>query len=385
MKCAVIIVGAGSGKRHGGDIPKQYQCLDGITVFRRTLFAFERHPAIDTIIAVIAKDALPYFEITADGLDVPFVIGGNSRTASVRAGLLALQDHAPDVVLIHDAARPFVSEALISKLIEVNKNEQGAAPGFTPTNALKQMDTDTHIGDAVSRGGLVEVQTPQAFPFKALLEAYIDLPENAAFADDLAIARSAGLPCTLVEGDPDNVKITRPGDLRRAEQFLCRQTNTVCVTGTGFDVHRIIPGPHMMLCGVCIKGELALKGHSDADAGLHALTDALLGTIGAGDIGDHFPPSDPQWKGVDSSVFLQKARELLSQRKARILHVDLTIIGERPKIKPYRTAMVARLSALLGLGAEQVSVKATTTEGLGFTGRGEGLAVMANASVQIPV
>jgi 2-C-methyl-D-erythritol 4-phosphate cytidylyltransferase / 2-C-methyl-D-erythritol 2,4-cyclodiphosphate synthase len=384
MKCAVIIVGAGSGKRHGGDIPKQYQSLNGAPVFRRTLMAFERHSAIDVIIAVIAKNALPYFEIAADGLNVPFVIGGNSRTASVRAGLLALQENAPDVVLIHDAARPFVSEALIDKLIETTNAKQGAAPGLTPINALKQVDTDTNIGDAVSREGLVEVQTPQAFPFKALLEAYTQLPEDAAFADDLAIARSVGLPCVLVEGDPDNVKITRPGDLRRAEQFLCRQTNTVCVTGTGFDVHRIIPGPHMMLCGVCIKGDLAMQGHSDADAGLHALTDALLGTIGAGDIGDHFPPSDPQWKDVDSNVFLQKARELLNQRKARILHVDLTIICERPKINPHRTAMVTRLSALLGLGAEQVSVKATTTEGLGFTGRGEGLAVMASASVQIP-
>ncbi len=383
MKCAVLVVGAGSGKRHGGKLPKQYQHLNGMLVFRHSLMAFSDHPQINTVIAVIAEDAKPLFTVAADGLNVKTVPGGASRTASVHEGLKVLADDAPDIVLIHDAARPLVSSALISRIITAITKSHGAAPGLALADALKYLHEDGVAGDDIKRAGLVQVQTPQGFPFQPLLEAYTRLGADAEFADDIAAARAAGIECIIVQGEPDNFKITMPGDLEHAERLLHQRNVPISVTGSGFDVHRIIPGPQMVLCGVSIKGDLALKGHSDADAGLHALTDALLGTIGAGDIGDHFPPSDPQWAGVNSSVFLRKATDLVEQRRGKILHVDLTIICERPKIKPHREAMRARLSDLLNLDMNRVSIKATTTEGLGFTGRGEGLAVMANVTVQL--
>ncbi len=384
MNCAVLVVGAGRGTRHGGEIPKQYQSIGGTPVFRRSLLTFLEHPQINTVIAVIAAEDAPLFAIASEELNVRTVFGGASRTASVHEGLKALGNEAPDIVLIHDAARPLVSPALISRLIDATTSVCGSAPGLAPADALKRLEGDEIAGDDVKRTGLVQVQTPQGFAFQPLFDAYENLGANAAFADDLAVARASGIECTIIAGEPDNFKITRPGDIERAERVLGANNSPVCITASGFDVHQIIPGDQMMLCGVPIKGDLALKGHSDADAALHALTDALLGTIGAGDIGDHFPPSDPQWKNVDSSVFLKKAKELLEERGGKIIHVDLTIICERPKIKPHREAMRARLGELLGLNLLRVSVKATTTEGLGFTGRGEGLAVMANATVQLP-
>lgn len=385
MNCAVIVVGAGRGTRHGGEIPKQYQNVGGMPVFRRTLMAFLDHALINTVIAVIADDAAPFFAVAADGLAVRTVIGGASRTASVQNGLKALAGDAPDLVLIHDAARPFVRQNLISQLIAVTGKTQGAAPGLTPADALKRLDGGTQAGDDIPRDGLVMVQTPQVFDYKALCAAYAGLPDDADLADDLAIARAGGISCTIIDGDPDNFKITRSGDLQRGERLVRGDKTMLSVTGTGFDVHKIIAGTQMMLCGVPIKGELALLGHSDADAALHALTDAILGTIGAGDIGDHFPPDEAQWRNTDSSVFLQKALELIATHDARLVHVDLTIIAERPKIKPHRAAMILRLSELLGLEPSRISVKATTTEGLGFTGRGEGLAVLATASVALPM
>ncbi len=383
MKCAVIVVGAGRGTRHGGDIPKQYQCLAGQPVFRRTLLGFLNHTQINSVIAVIASEDAPLFAKASEELNVRTVFGGATRTASVRAGLQALSGDAPDLVLIHDAARPMVSQDLVSRLIAAATKTNGAAPGLNISDALKRLGEDGAPEDDVARDGLVQVQTPQVFPFGLLVAAYGQVREDEAFSDDLAVARAAGMDCTLVEGDPDNFKITHSGDLHRAERLLSGQSSTFCVTGTGYDVHKIITGSQMMLCGVPIKGDLALLGHSDADAALHALTDAMLGSIGAGDIGDHFPPSDPQWRGVDSTVFLAKAKTLLGQHNARLLHVDLTIICERPKIKPHRDAMRERLAGLLGLELHRISVKATTTEGLGFTGRGEGLAVMATVSVEI--
>jgi len=382
MKCAVIVVGAGSGTRHGGEVPKQYQLLGGTPVFTRTLMAFLNHNRINTVIAVIAEEAAPLFATISEGMAVRTVFGGASRTASVRAGLRALADTPPDLVLIHDAARPLVSESLITRLIEAASPEAGAAPGMALSDALKKMNDAAQAGEDVARAGLVSVQTPQVFPFAALYKAYMALDGDENLPDDLAVARAAGIKCKIIKGDVDNFKITNPGDLERAERNVQPQNGLqLCVTGTGYDVHRLIPGTQMMLCGVPIKGDLALLGHSDADAALHALTDALLGTIGAGDIGDHFPPSDPQWKNADSTVFLQKALALLGQQGASLRHVDLTIICERPKIKPHREAMRARLGELLGLDQSCISVKATTTEGLGFTGRGEGLAVMATVTV----
>ncbi|PHS28623.1 MAG: bifunctional 2-C-methyl-D-erythritol 4-phosphate cytidylyltransferase/2-C-methyl-D-erythritol 2,4-cyclodiphosphate synthase [Robiginitomaculum sp.] len=382
MKCAVIVVGAGRGTRHGGEVPKQYQLLGGTPVFTRTLMAFLNHTQINSVIAVISQDAAPLFATITEGMAVRTVFGGASRTASVRAGLSALADTPPDLVLIHDAARPLISEVLITQLIETASTEVGAAPGMALSDALKRVDKDTLAGDDVTRAGLISVQTPQIFPFTALYSAYAALVDDVDLPDDLAVARAAGIKCRIIKGDVDNFKITNPGDLERAERIVQHQSASIlCVTGTGYDVHRLIPGTQMMLCGVPINGELALLGHSDADAALHALTDALLGTIGAGDIGDHFPPSDPQWKNVDSTVFLQKALDLLSQQGAKVRHVDLTIICERPKIKPHREAMRVRLGELLELDRSHISIKATTTEGLGFTGRGEGLAVMATVTV----
>ncbi len=382
MNCAVIVVGAGRGTRHGGEVPKQYQLLGGTPVFKRTLMAFLNHTRINTVVAVIAEEAAPLFASISEGLAVRTVFGGASRTASVHAGLMALADTPPDLVLIHDAARPLISQPLITNLIDAADQNTGAAPGMALSDALKRMDDTAMAGEDVARAGLVSVQTPQVFPFALLYKAYGDLADDEDLPDDLAVARAAGIKCKIIPGDVDNFKITNPGDLERAERIMQPKTETsLCVTGTGYDVHRLIPGTQMMLCGVSIKGDLALQGHSDADAALHALTDALLGTIGAGDIGDHFPPSDSQWKNVDSTVFLQKALDLLGQQNARLRHVDLTIICEKPKIKPHREAMCARLGELLGLEPSHISIKATTTEGLGFTGRGEGLAVMATVTV----
>ncbi len=382
MNCAVIVVGAGRGTRHGGEVPKQYQLLGGTPVFTRTLMAFLNHTRINTVVAVIAEEAAPLFASISEGLAVRTVFGGASRTASVHAGLMALADTPPDLVLIHDAARPLISQTLITTLIDAADQNTGAAPGRTLSDALKRIDDTAQAGEDVGRAGLVSVQTPQVFPFEALNKAYKALADDEDLPDDLAVARAAGIKCKIIPGDVDNFKITNPGDLERAERIMQPKTKTsLCVTGTGYDVHRLIPGTQMMLCGVPIKGDLALQGHSDADAALHALTDALLGTIGAGDIGDHFPPSDSQWKNVDSTVFLQKALDLLGQQNARLRHVDLTIICEKPKIKPHREAMCARLGELLGLEPSHISIKATTTEGLGFTGRGEGLAVMATVTV----
>ncbi|PHS29283.1 MAG: bifunctional 2-C-methyl-D-erythritol 4-phosphate cytidylyltransferase/2-C-methyl-D-erythritol 2,4-cyclodiphosphate synthase [Robiginitomaculum sp.] len=383
MNCAVIVVGAGQGTRYGGEIPKQYQRLAGIPVFRHTLKAFLDHPEVSSVLAVIAPDDAALFAQASDELNVRTVFGGATRTASVRAGLAALQADPPDIVLIHDAARPMISKALISRLIANTTAEHGAAPSLNLSDALKRIDAHGMPVEDVSRAGLVQVQTPQAFPYAPLMNAYANARETSAFADDLALAKAAGLNCILVAGDMDNFKITHAGDLERAERVLGVQKPMLTITGTGYDVHKLIPGKAMMLCGVSIPGDLALLGHSDADAALHALTDAILGTIGAGDIGDHFPPSDPQWRGTDSKVFLAKAMVLLARQSARLLHVDLTIICERPKIKPHRQAMRARLSELLDLPLARISTKATTTEGLGFTGRGEGLAAMATVSVQV--
>ncbi len=387
MKCAVLMVGAGSGTRHGGDIPKQYQSLGDIPVFRRTLNTFCEHPQINSVHAIIAKDAAPLFAMAAHGLDVQSHVGGECRTASVRAGLAALADDPPDLVLIHDAARPFISADLISRLIAAASSTNGAAPGLAPSDALKKIVEHDQAAEDVARSGLAQVQTPQVFPFKPLYQIYTKLPSTADFADDIAVAQSGQLPCTIIEGEVENFKITRPGDLERAERLLRSPptfaSTPVCVTGTGFDVHRLVAGTTMMLCGIAIEGDLTLEGHSDADAGLHALTDALLGSIAAGDIGDHFPPDDPQWKGASSSLFLSAAHALLKQNGAKLLHVDVTLMCERPKIKPHREAMRGRLAELLALDIERVSIKATTTEKLGFLGRGEGLAALATASVQL--
>jgi 2-C-methyl-D-erythritol 4-phosphate cytidylyltransferase/2-C-methyl-D-erythritol 2,4-cyclodiphosphate synthase len=296
----------------------------------------------------------------------------------VRLGLEALATEAPDLVLIHDAARPFVTPDMIDRVIAALATSLGATPALPVVDSLRS--GDGFVEGEVPREHLHRVQTPQGFDFAAILDAHRRAAAGAT--DDVAVLRAAGHAVALVGGDERAFKLTTAEDFDRAEALLMPQM--ISRTGQGFDVHRFGAGDHVWLCGLKIPHTQGLIGHSDADVGLHALTDALLGTIGAGDIGEHFPPSDPQWKGASSDRFLAHARGLVEAAGGIIDHVDLTIIAERPKVGPHRTAMVARIAELLGLQMHAVSVKATTTEGLGFTGRGEGIAAQALASVRLP-
>lgn len=374
---AAIIVAAGKGIRAGGGLPKQYRLLGGQSVLRRTVQAFTRHCAIDEVIVVIAAGDTSRARETLNGLDVSFVTGGETRTLSVRAGLAAVSANA-DAVLIHDGARAFVSASVISAVIDALSASDGALPALPVADALWSA-SNNQTGAPVSRDGLYRAQTPQGFRLAAIRKAYEDLDPDAELADDVAVARAAGIEVQLVPGDEENFKLTLPEDFDRAERLLNAGD---CVTGNGFDVHRLEPADHMMLCGVRIEHGLGLAGHSDADAGLHAITDALLGAIAAGDIGQHFPPTDPRWKGASSDQFLKHAVSLAHSAGAKLVHADLTVICERPKIGPHREVMRSRLAELLGLPIDRVSVKATTTEGLGFTGRREGLAAQATVTVR---
>ena len=379
VKIAQILVAAGKGARVGGDIPKQYRILGSKTVLERTVAATLASGHIDETIVVIAAGD----EMAANVLrkyDVRFAFGGASRTDSVMAGLDALSRSAPDYVLIHDAARPFVSSALISRLVSALTASDAAVPVLPLSDAVKAYDGV--IGDDIDRAGLRAVQTPQAFHYEKIKAVFDALPNGASFADDIAAAKNADLSIAVVDGEASNYKLTYESDFERAERDLMSQSYTA--VGTGYDVHRYAEGDILWLCGVPIECGYTLLGHSDADAGLHALTDALLGAICLGDIGDHFPPSDPKWKGASSDKFLEFARDAISERGGIIEHIDVTLICEKPKIKPHRQAMRARISDLLGLPLTRVSVKATTTEKLGFTGRGEGLAAQAAATVKLP-
>lgn len=376
-RTAAIIVAAGRGVRAGGGVPKQYRMLGGEPVLRRAAEAFARQVGIDALVVVINPDDAALAHDALGGLNANLVPGGETRTASVRAGLAALSVDT-DYVLIHDAARPLVSKAVIGRVIDALERSDGALPVLPVSDALWR-GTDGMAGGAVDRSGLYRAQTPQGFRLQALKAAYDRLPENAAMADDAEVARAAGLAVTLVDGAEENFKLTLASDFERAERIL---TSGDCVTGNGFDVHRLEPAEHMMLCGVRVEEGLGLVGHSDADAGLHAITDALLGAIAAGDIGQHFPPTDPQWRGASSDRFLEHAAGLARSAGADIRHVDVTLICERPKVSKYREAMRARIAEILGIPLARVSVKATTTEGLGFTGRREGLAAQASVTVR---
>lgn len=379
MKIAAAIVAAGRGSRAGGETPKQYRLLGGRPVIARTLAAFADHPAISRIVTAIHPDDAALFAAAAP--DAEWTPGGVSRSESVRACLNALATDAPDAVLIHDAARPFVSTDVINAVIARLADADGAVPVLPLSDALLR-GADGRATAPADRTGLHRAQTPQGFRFAALKAAYDALPPGADMADDAAVALAAGLKLAMVAGDADNVKLTFPDDFARAGARLA-QTGGGVTVGFGFDVHRLEPGPGMTLCGVRIEEGFSLVGHSDADAGLHALTDAILGAAGLGDIGQHFPPSDPQWKGAASDRFLVHALSLLESAGGRLSHADITLICERPKIGPYREAMRARLADILRLPIARVSVKATTTEGLGFTGRGEGLAAQAVATVTL--
>jgi 2-C-methyl-D-erythritol 4-phosphate cytidylyltransferase/2-C-methyl-D-erythritol 2,4-cyclodiphosphate synthase len=379
MTVAALIVAAGRGARAGGGLPKQYRSIAGKPMVRWSLEVFAG--AVDHVVAAIDPEDDGHFRMAVAGLDVTAVSGGQTRTASVRAGLEALSTSPPELVLIHDAARPGVTPALIGAVIDALGDAEAVAPGLPVSDALKRT-AHGWVADDVARTDLWRVQTPQGFHFGRLLGAYRALPADTIHDDDLAVARAAGLRTRLVPGDARNGKITYAEDHAMIERLMA-PTTTPCV-GSGFDAHRFGPGDHVTLCGVRIGHDRGLVGHSDADAGWHALTDALLGAIGAGDIGDHFPPSDPRWRGADSEVFLRRAVELVSDVGGRIAHADITLICERPRIGPHREAMRARTASVLALPLSRVSVKATTTERMGFTGREEGLAAQATATVLLP-
>ncbi len=382
MTAAALIVAAGSGLRAGGGLAKQYRPFAGKPMLRWSLEAFRDSPTIGRLVVAIDEPSRGALEGCAIGIDVEAVAGADTRTGSVRAGMEALaRGAAPEFVLIHDAARPGVTPSLVDALILGLGQVDAVAPALPLSDALKRVGEGGSVEADVSRVGLWRVQTPQAFRFAPLLAAYRALSAEHAFDDDLAVARAAGMSARLIEGDARLGKITFPEDHAMMERLI--GAGTPCV-GSGFDAHRFGPGDHVTLCGVHIPHDRGLVGHSDADAGWHALTDALLGALGAGDIGDHFPPNDPRWRGANSEVFLRHAVDLVSRACGRIVHADVTLICERPRIGPYREAMRARTAEVLGLPVSRASVKATTTERLGFTGREEGLAAQATATVLLP-
>ncbi|ANT54041.1 bifunctional 2-C-methyl-D-erythritol 4-phosphate cytidylyltransferase/2-C-methyl-D-erythritol 2,4-cyclodiphosphate synthase [Mesorhizobium amorphae] len=390
-KVGVVIVAAGRGARagqvHG---PKQYQSIGGRAVITRTLDTFLAHPRVGQVVVAIHADDRDLFRKAAGAKAdrVIAITGGDSRQASVRLGLLALRDHAPGRVLIHDAVRPFVDGGLIERTIEAIGERQGALPTLPVADTLKRQSAAGMIEETVSRNGLHAAQTPQGFPFWPILAAHEKAHQlgKTDFTDDAAIAEWAHIPVKIVPGSPDNVKLTWARDIAMADQRLSgeRQHFPDIRTGNGYDVHAFEPGDHVTLCGVVIPHDKKLSGHSDADVGLHALTDALLATCGAGDIGTHFPPSDPQWKGAASRIFVEHAAKLVRERGGRIANADITLICEAPRVGPHREAMTAALASMLGIAWERISIKATTNEKLGFVGREEGIAAIATASVVFP-
>jgi 2-C-methyl-D-erythritol 4-phosphate cytidylyltransferase / 2-C-methyl-D-erythritol 2,4-cyclodiphosphate synthase len=381
--CTALIVAGGRGSRFGGPLPKQYAILAGQPVLRRTLDVFGATPGIDRIQVVVASGDEDLYRAAVEGMDLPPpVAGGASRQQSVLNGLESLAAHAPpDLVAVHDAARPFVRVSdIIGCLEALRPGIDGAVLGVPLADTLKKVDDAGLLAGTVPRTGLWRAQTPQIFRFAKLLAAHRSAAalaehEATALTDDAAVAERAGLHVVMVEGHDDNRKITTAGDMVSTMETR---------TAFGFDVHGFADGSQVMLGGIAIPHGQALAGHSDADVALHALTDALLGTIGAGDIGKHFPPSDPQWRGVSSDRFLRHAIDLVDAAGGRIVHLDLTLVCEAPRIGPHREAMVTSIARIAGVERDRVSVKATTTEGLGFTGRREGIAAQAVATVEVP-
>jgi 2-C-methyl-D-erythritol 4-phosphate cytidylyltransferase/2-C-methyl-D-erythritol 2,4-cyclodiphosphate synthase len=388
---AALIVAAGRGSRAGceGRAPKQYANVRGMPVLRYSLGMFLAHPGIDRIAVVIhPDDAALYAETVApisDRLTAP-VIGGATRQESVLLGLQALAAASPSHVLIHDAARPFIDPGIISRVLDGLEHSAGVIAAEPVTDTLKRAGGDGTITGTVQRDGLWRAQTPQGFHFEAILDAHRKAAATgqSAFTDDSALAEWAGLDVAVVRGSPLNLKITSAEDFAIAERLAAAPSAFEPRTGTGFDVHRFIPGDHVWLCGIRIDHDAMLGGHSDADAPLHALTDAILGALGEGDIGQHFPPDDPKWKGARSRVFVEDAADRVRARGGRISNVDITILCERPKIGPHRAAMQQAIADMLGLDPSRIGIKATTTEQLGFTGRREGLAAMASATILLP-
>lgn len=387
---AAVIVAAGRGSRVGGDMSKQFRPIGGEPMIRRSLLMLVEHPNVGPVQPVIRPEDLALYLASTGGIDVlQPAFGGATRQASVRAGLEALQSSKPDIVLIHDAARPFASAALVSRAIAATEKSGAAIPALTVTDTVKTVDAAGLVDKTLDRNTLRLVQTPQGFAFPALLEAHRRAAAEGRedFTDDAALAEWAGLKVSVFPGEPGNIKITNEGDFARAEAIAFATLGDVRI-GTGIDVHAFGQstnfGDHVTLGGIAIPHDRALVGHSDADVALHALVDAILGALAEGDIGAHFPPSDPQWRNASSDRFLAFAVERVKTRGGRIGHLDLTLVCEAPKIGPQRDAMRANIARLAGIDAGRVAVKATTSEKLGFTGRGEGIVAYATATVRLP-
>lgn len=380
MRIHAIIVAAGAGIRAGAGVPKQYRVVAGQPLLRHAVLRLLGHPAICGVSVVINLECRALYDEAVAGLDLPEPIaGGATRQESVLAGLEALATDAPEIVLVHDAARAFVPDAVIDALLAAMADPavDGACPAMPQVDSLRRGEAGRFSG-SIDRDNLWRVQTPQAFCYPAILAAHRAAAPGAT--DEVAIALAAGLVVAITPGDERAFKVTEPEDFAKAHAMTVYSSRAA----SGFDVHRFGPGDHVWLCGVKVPHDAGLIGHSDADAGLHALTDALLGTIAAGDIGDHFPPGDDRWRGAASDQFLAHAGTLVREKGGIIDHVDVTLICERPKVGPHRDAMRARIAEILGLSTDRVSVKATTTEKLGFTGRQEGIAAQAMASVRLP-
>ena len=401
VSAAALIVAAGRGHRVGGPLPKQYRQLAGCAVLGHSVQCFATHPRIDRVRVVInPADRSLYDEAVresggaADAALLAPVAGGETRQGSVRNGLESLVESPPDLVLIHDGARPLVSAAVIDGALDALQGHDGALPALAVSDSLKRAAPGSVvIAGAVPREGLWRAQTPQGFRYPAILGAH-RAAVGSALTDDSAVAEQAGLSVALTPGDEDNLKITTEQDFARAERIMAARGGRDVATaaeaafetrvGMGFDVHRFGPGDHLMLGGVAVPHAQGVISHSDGDVVLHAIVDALLGAMAAGDIGTHFPPSDEAWRDAESARFVAHALKLLAERGGRLSHVDVTVICQRPRIGLHREAMMARLATVLGLDPMRISLKATTTERLGFTGRGEGIAAQAVATVRLP-
>ena len=387
---AVVIVAAGRGERAGKlDGPKQYRRLAGRAILAHTIDAFATNPQIGRIVVAIHPDDEDLFRAATDGCAVAVgsVHGGATRQESTLLALRALRENAPEIVLIHDAVRPFVDAELIDRTIAAVGDRQAALPAMPVADTLKR-GVEGRVTETVSRSGLYAAQTPQGFPYWPILAAHEKAYSAGKmdYTDDAAIAENAGMTVQIVEGGPDNLKLTWARDIAMADQRLAAAGASFpdVRTGNGYDVHSFEPGDRVVLCGVDIAHTKKLSGHSDADVGLHALTDALLATCGAGDIGTHFPPSEATWKGASSRIFVEHAAAIVRAQGGRIANADVTLICEAPKIGPHREAMTKAIASMLGIAPQRVSIKATTNEKLGFIGREEGIAAIATASVVFP-
>jgi 2-C-methyl-D-erythritol 4-phosphate cytidylyltransferase / 2-C-methyl-D-erythritol 2,4-cyclodiphosphate synthase len=381
--CIALVVAAGRGTRLGGPLPKQYLPLAGRPLLRYSLETLASHPGIDAVRVVYNPDDAAPYAAASRGLDLlPPVPGGAARQDSVRLGLESLAGAKPERVLIHDGARPFLDRGTIDRVLAALAEAPGAIPALALKDTVKR-GAGGRVLETLDRAALWRAQTPQGFHYAPILAAH-RAAAGSNLSDDAAVAERVGIAIRLVPGDEANFKVTTTEDMQQAERLLAARQADIR-TGQGFDVHAFGPGDRVWLCGVQIPHEQGLVGHSDADVGLHALTDAILGALGAGDIGAHFPPGDPQWRGAPSHRFLAHAAGLVAAAGGSIAHVDVTLICERPKIGPHRSAMVARIAEILALDRRRVSVKATTTDGLGFTGRGEGVAAQAVATVRLPL